>query len=67
MDSMIAGAVQQQQATTALKVQMAVLQKNMSVQKEVGEMLVGLIETAAPSMQTPGKTVGLGSALDMYA
>jgi hypothetical protein len=68
MDPIISGALHQQQAETALKVQMSVLQKSMDVQRNVGELLVSLIETSAPpSMQTPVKTPGLGAALDVFA
>jgi hypothetical protein len=68
MDSIISGALQQQQEATALKVQMSVLQKSMDVQRSIGEMLVGLIETASPqTMQTPVKTAGLGENLDVFA
>jgi hypothetical protein len=66
MDPIISGALQQQSAETALKVQMSVLQKSMDVQRSVGEMLVGLIEGAA--LQTlPGKAIGLGAKFDVYA
>ena len=65
MDPMISGILQQQQAETALKVQMSVLQKSMDVQRSVGEMLVGLIEGAV--LQTPGKSIGLGANLDVFA
>ena len=65
MDPIISGALQQQQAETALKVQMSVLQKSMDVQQSVGEMLVGLIETAV--LQTPGKSIGLGANFDIFA
>ena len=65
MDPIISGVLQQQQAETALKVQMSVLQKNMDVQQEVGEMLVGLIESAA--VQSPGKSLGLGAKFDIFA
>jgi hypothetical protein len=68
MDPIISGILQQQQAETALKVQMSVLNKSMNVQKEVGEMLVGLIETAAPqALQSPVKTPGLGNSIDLFA
>jgi hypothetical protein len=68
MDPIISGVLHQQQAETALKVQMSVLQKNMDVQRGIGEMLVGLIEAAAPqAMQTPAKTVGLGNHIDVFA
>lgn len=67
MDSIIAGALQQQQAQTAMQVQMSVLQKSMSVQKELGEAVVGLIESAAAPLQTPGKAIGMGSKFDSYA
>jgi hypothetical protein len=67
MDSMISGILQQQQAETAFKVQMSVLQKSMDVQRNVGELLVGLIETSAPqTMQAPAKTPGLGENLDLF-
>ena len=68
MDPIISGMLQQQQAETALKVQMSVLQKSMDVQRSVGEMIVGLIESAAPqAMQTPAKTAGLGEHIDVFA
>ena len=68
MDPIISGMLQQQQAETALKVQMSVLRKNMDVQRSVGEMLVGLIEGAAPqAVQSPVKTPGLGNRLDVFA
>lgn len=65
MDSLISSAVQTSQAETALKVQMSVLKKSMDVQKNIGEMIVGLIDSAA--MQTPGKSVGLGNKIDLFA
>ena len=65
MDPIISGILQQQQAETALKVQMSVLQKSMDVQQSVGEMIVGLIEGAA--LQTPGKSIGLGGNFDVFA
>jgi len=65
MDPIISGILQQQQAETALKVQMSVLQKSMDVQRSVGELLVGLIEGAAP--QTLAKSPGLGENLDVFA
>lgn len=70
MDPIISGILQQQQAETAMKVQMSVLKKSMDVQRNVGEMLVGLIEgSAPPSMQSPApaKTPGLGERIDVYA
>lgn len=70
MDPIISGILQQQQAETAMKMQMSVLKKSMDVERSVGEMLVGLIETSAPqSMQTPApaKTPGLGARIDVYA
>jgi len=69
MDSIVSGILNQQQAETAFKVQMSVLQKSMDVQRNVGEMLVSLIETSAPpqAMQTPTKTPGLGEKIDLYA
>jgi len=65
MEPIISGILQQQQAETALKVQMSVLQKNMDVQRSVGEMLVGLIEGA--TLQTPGKSIGSGANFDVFA
>ncbi|MDR0522297.1 MAG: putative motility protein [Planctomycetaceae bacterium] len=65
MDPLISSALQTQQAETALKVQMSVLQKSMEVQKDLGEMVVGLISNAA--LQTPGKAVGLGGKIDVFA
>ena len=68
MDTMISGIMQQQQAETALKVQMSVLKKSMDVQRNIGEMLVGLIETASPqAVQAPAKTPGLGGNIDVFA
>ena len=68
MDPIISGILQQQQAETAMKVQMSVLQKSMDVQRSIGEMLVGLIETAAPqTMHAPVKTPGLGENIDLFA
>ena len=68
MDPIISGVLQQQQAETAMKVQMSVLKKSMDVQRDVGEMLVGLIEGAAPqALKTPVKTPGLGDNIDLFA
>ena len=66
MDPIISGIMQQQQAETAMKVQMSVLKKSMDVEKSVGEMLVGLIETAS-ALQSPVKTPGLGEKIDVFA
>jgi len=64
----ISGVLQQQQAETALKVQMSVLRKSMDVQRSVGELLVGLIEGSAPdAVQAPVKTAGLGENFDAFA
>ena len=65
MDPIISNAIQQQQAQIAVQTQMSVLKKGMDVQKQVGEALIGLIESAA--MQTPGKAIGLGGRFDIYA
>jgi len=68
MDSIISGILHQQQAETAMKVQMSVLQKSMDVQRNIGEMLAGLIETSSPqTMQTSAKTPGLGENIDVHA
>ncbi|MCL2005113.1 MAG: YjfB family protein [Planctomycetaceae bacterium] len=68
MEPIISGIVQQQQAETAMKVQMSVLKKSMDVQRDIGEMLVGLIEGAAPQgLKTPVKTPGLGDHIDVFA
>ena len=68
MDPIISGMMQQQQAETALKVQMSVLKKSMDVQRNIGEMLVGLIETTSPqAVQAPAKTPGLGGSIDVFA
>ena len=64
MDPIISGIMQQQQEEMALKVQMSVLQKNMDVQRNIGEMLVGLIEAATVA---PAKTPGLGANFDAFA
>jgi len=64
----ISGVMHQQQAETALKVQMSVLRKSMDVQRSVGELLVGLIEGSSPdSVQAPVKTAGLGANFDAFA
>ena len=62
LSGMISSAVQFQQEKTQMEVQMGVLKKTQQVEKEVGEMLVGLIAQAA---QTPGKVVGLGTNIDV--
>ncbi len=64
MDPIITSALQQQQAQVAMKTQMSVLQKSMDVQKNVGEMLIGLIDSAA---QAPGKALGSGANFDAFA
>ncbi|GHT40162.1 hypothetical protein FACS189443_0090 [Planctomycetales bacterium] len=65
MDPLISSIIQQKQDQTALQVQMSVLKKNMDVQKQIGELVVGLIQGS--TMQTPGKTVGLGNQFDAFA
>lgn len=65
MDPIVSSAIQQQQAQTAMQVQVSLLQKSMNVQQQVGEALIGLIDAAA--MQTPGKAIGLGQKIDIYA
>jgi hypothetical protein len=65
MDPIISDALQQQQAQTALKVQMSVLQKTQDVQKNLGEALVGLIDSAA--LQSSGKAIGAGTNFDAFA
>ena len=74
MDPIISGVLQQKQAETAMKVQVSLLKKSMDVQKNVGEMLVGLIETVPKAeqaslkvVQSPAKTPGLGERLDVFA
>ncbi len=67
MDSIIAGALQQQQAQTAMKVQMTMLQKTMEVNKELGQAMIGMIESAAVPLQSPGKAIGAGVNFDAYA
>lgn len=66
MDPIITNALQQSQAETAFKVQMSVLKKSMDVERSVGEMLVGLIE-GATSVHAPGKAIGLGDKIDVFA
>jgi hypothetical protein len=61
----IDNALQAQQQQTAMKVQMSLLKKNLDVQKEIGEFVVGLIDSAG--LQTPGKEIGTGGNLDIYA
>jgi hypothetical protein len=66
MDTLIAGAIQQQQEQIALKVQMSVLQKTRSVEREIGEALIGLISDA--SLQTaPSLDASVGRNLDVVA
>ena len=65
LSGMISSAVQFQQEKTQLEVQMSVMKKTLQVEKEVGEMLVALIEQSAGTTQTPGKAVGLGANLDV--
>ena len=74
MDPIISGVLQQKQAETAMKMQVSLLKKSMDVQKNVGEMLVGLIETVPKAeqaslkvAQAPAKTPGLGEKLDVFA
>jgi len=64
----ISGISSHQQAETALKVQMSVLRKSMDVHQSVGELLVGLIEGAAPkTVETPAKSPGMEGQLDVFA
>ena len=65
MDPIISDTIQQQQAQIAMQTQVSALKKGMDVQKQVGEALIGLIDSAA--MQTPGKAIGLGDQFDTYA
>ena len=67
LSGMISSAVQFQQEKTQMEVQMGVLKKSLQVEKEIGAMLVGLIEQSAgtSTAQTPGKAVGLGTNLDV--
>jgi len=64
---MISSAVQLQQQQTNMEVQMGVLKKSLQVEKEIGAMLIGLIEQSANpgTAQTPGKAIGLGANLDV--
>ncbi|MDR2641219.1 MAG: hypothetical protein LBC74_00330 [Planctomycetaceae bacterium] len=64
MDSIIAGAIQQQQEQIMLKTQMTVLQKTRSVERELGEALIGLISSAALKT-VPSLDKGVGSSLDV--
>ena len=64
MDALVASALQQQQQQIALQTQMSVLQKSMDVQKDLGNMIVGLIDSAA---QAPGKALGSGANFDAFA
>ncbi|MDR2440210.1 MAG: putative motility protein [Planctomycetaceae bacterium] len=65
MDPIISNALQQQQAQTALKVQMSVLQKTQDVQKNLGEALISLIEGA--TLQSSGKAIDAGTNFDAFA
>ena len=64
MDAIISSALQQQQQQIALQTQMSVLQKSMDVQKDLGNMIVGLIDSAA---QASGKALGTGTNFDAFA
>ncbi|MDR1924260.1 MAG: hypothetical protein LBQ66_07795 [Planctomycetaceae bacterium] len=66
MDTIIANAIQQQQAQTALKTQMTVLQKTRSVEKEIGEALIGLIAGAA-LQSAPSLDAKIGRGIDITA
>ncbi|MDR1485183.1 MAG: hypothetical protein LBT09_10210 [Planctomycetaceae bacterium] len=66
MDSIIAGAIQQQQEQVALKTQMTVLQKTRSIERELGEALIGLISEAALK-SVPSLDSGIGRGLDVVA
>jgi len=67
LSGMISSAVQFQQEKTQMEVQMGVLKKTLQVEKEIGAMLVGLIEQSAGmnTAQSPGKAIGLGTNLDI--
>ena len=67
LSGMIASASQFQQERTQMEVQMSALKKSLQVEKEVGAMLVGLIEQSAGTntAQSPGKAIGLGANLDV--
>jgi Tfp pilus assembly protein PilO len=66
LSGMVSSAVQLQQDKTNMEIQMGVLKKSLQVEKEVGEMLVGLIEQAGSgTAKTPGKAIGLGSNFDV--
>ena len=65
---MISGIMQLRQAETALHAQIMVLKKSMDVQRNIGKMLAGLIETASPQMmQSSDKVPGLGDIIDLFA
>jgi hypothetical protein len=66
MDPIIAGAIQQQQEQIALKTQMSVLQKTRSVERELGEALIGLISDAALNT-APSLDASIGRNLDVVA
>lgn len=58
-----ASAIQQQQVN--LQVQTSVLKKSLEVQKQTGELIIGMLQAAI--QQPAGKAVGLGANLDVYA
>jgi hypothetical protein len=75
MDAII-GVMHQMQSAMAIKGQMSPMSMNKSqgVQKNAGEMLAGLVETApkmeqafAKVVQEPAKSPGLGDRLDVFA
>lgn len=66
METLIAGAIQQQQEQIAMKTQMSVLQKTRSVERELGEALIGLISDAALKT-APSLDSGVGRGLDIVA
>lgn len=66
MDALINSAVQQSQTQTQMQVGMAVMKSAIDNQKMLGEMIIGLIDSAS-GLATPGKSVDSGQNFDVYA
>lgn len=65
MDPIIGNAILQQQQQTQMQVQMSVMKTTMDTQKMLGEVILGLLDSAA--MATPSKSVDSGHNFDAYA
>ncbi|MGL6197256.1 MAG: YjfB family protein [Thermoguttaceae bacterium] len=61
----VASASAMQQEMTALKVQMSVMKKTLSVEKSIGEAIIGLLDSALEAAPRGGKTEGIGENIDV--